>query len=125
MSWVANRKTTRKEDKAYCLLGVFGVFMPLIYGEGEEYASQRLTQEIKKRQKSQRLREKTERGLRRRLLKAWRFWVLCSLISLFLVEYLQLEHYKVLPGIVGKFVISEILFEVEMRVASSRSVAMS
>jgi hypothetical protein len=55
MSWVANRKTTRKEDKVYCLLGVFGVFMPLVYGEGEEYASQRLTQGIKMRLKSQRL----------------------------------------------------------------------
>lgn len=34
MSWAAKRQTTRPEDLAYCLLGIFGVNMPLIYGEG-------------------------------------------------------------------------------------------
>ncbi|KAI1138600.1 HET-domain-containing protein [Hypoxylon sp. FL0543] len=34
LSWVAQRKTTRKEDMAYCLLGILGVNMPLLYGEG-------------------------------------------------------------------------------------------
>lgn len=34
MSWASKRKTTRKEDTAYCLLGLFGVNMSLIYGEG-------------------------------------------------------------------------------------------
>ena len=34
MSWASNRVTTRKEDVAYCLLGIFGVNMPLLYGEG-------------------------------------------------------------------------------------------
>ncbi|KAG7293903.1 hypothetical protein NEMBOFW57_003963 [Staphylotrichum longicolle] len=34
MSWAARRKTTRPEDIAYCLLGIFGVNLPLIYGEG-------------------------------------------------------------------------------------------
>jgi hypothetical protein len=34
MSWAANRKTTRIEDMAYCLLGIFDVNMPLLYGEG-------------------------------------------------------------------------------------------
>ena len=33
MSWAASRVTTRKEDSAYCLLGIFGVTMPMIYGE--------------------------------------------------------------------------------------------
>ncbi|KAI0862608.1 heterokaryon incompatibility protein-domain-containing protein [Xylaria cubensis] len=33
MSWAAGRKATREEDKAYSLLGIFGVNMPLIYGE--------------------------------------------------------------------------------------------
>ncbi len=33
LSWAANRQTTRDEDKAYCLLGIFGVHMPLLYGE--------------------------------------------------------------------------------------------
>jgi hypothetical protein len=33
MSWAAERQTTREEDIAYCLLGLLGVNMPLIYGE--------------------------------------------------------------------------------------------
>ncbi|RYP52290.1 hypothetical protein DL768_002502 [Monosporascus sp. mg162] len=35
MRWAAKRDTKRREDKAYCLLGIFGVFIPLIYGEGD------------------------------------------------------------------------------------------
>lgn len=50
MSWAAHRVTTVKEDRVYCLLGIFGVFLPLIYGEGVEYATIRLKEEIKKRQ---------------------------------------------------------------------------
>lgn len=34
MSWAARRKTRRIEDEAYCLLGIFNVFMPIMYGEG-------------------------------------------------------------------------------------------
>ncbi|ERF77016.1 hypothetical protein EPUS_06884 [Endocarpon pusillum Z07020] len=34
ISWASGRKTTRIEDLAYCLLGVFDVNMPLLYGEG-------------------------------------------------------------------------------------------
>ncbi|KAI0545021.1 heterokaryon incompatibility protein-domain-containing protein [Xylaria curta] len=34
LSWVSNRVTTRPEDIAYCLLGLFRINMPLIYGEG-------------------------------------------------------------------------------------------
>ncbi|KAI0162084.1 heterokaryon incompatibility protein-domain-containing protein [Xylariaceae sp. FL1272] len=45
MSWAASRKTTRLEDTAYCLLGIFGVNMPLIYGEGMR-AFFRLQEEI-------------------------------------------------------------------------------
>lgn len=47
MSWAARRKTTRLEDSAYCLMGIFGVNMPLIYGEGER-AFTRLQEEIMK-----------------------------------------------------------------------------
>jgi hypothetical protein len=36
MSWAAERKTTRVEDKAYCLLGLFDISMPLLYGEGRK-----------------------------------------------------------------------------------------
>jgi hypothetical protein len=45
MSWAANRQTTRVEDLGYCLLGIFGVNMPMIYGEGEK-AFLRLQHEI-------------------------------------------------------------------------------
>lgn len=34
MSWAAKRRTTRSEDEAYCLLGLFDVNLPLLYGEG-------------------------------------------------------------------------------------------
>lgn len=47
MSWASQRQTTRIEDQAYCLLGLFGVNMPLLYGEGEQ-AFVRLQQEIMK-----------------------------------------------------------------------------
>ncbi|KPI45129.1 Vegetative incompatibility protein HET-E-1 [Cyphellophora attinorum] len=45
MSWAANRSTTRDEDIAYCLLGLFEVNMPLLYGEGKK-AFIRLQEEI-------------------------------------------------------------------------------
>lgn len=45
MSWAASRVTTRPEDIAYCLLGLFDVNMPLLYGEGER-AFIRLQEEI-------------------------------------------------------------------------------
>ncbi|XDG04586.1 hypothetical protein ABKA04_004201 [Annulohypoxylon sp. FPYF3050] len=45
MSWAAHRQTTRIEDQAYCLLGIFGVTMPLVYGEGKR-AFVRLQEEI-------------------------------------------------------------------------------
>ena len=47
MSWAATRDTTRSEDIAYCLLGIFDVNMPLLYGEGSR-AFKRLQEEILK-----------------------------------------------------------------------------
>lgn len=35
MSWASSRRTTRIEDVAYCMLGILGISMPLLYGEGE------------------------------------------------------------------------------------------
>ncbi|KIV77690.1 hypothetical protein PV11_09473 [Exophiala sideris] len=52
MRWAANRETKRKEDQAYCLLGIFGVFLPLIYGEGEN-AYIRLIRKVRKSSKGQ------------------------------------------------------------------------
>ena len=48
MSWADKRETTREEDKAYSLLGIFDVYMPLIYGEGRDSAFKRLRGEINK-----------------------------------------------------------------------------
>jgi hypothetical protein len=47
MSWAAKRVTTRVEDSAYSLLGLFGVNMPPLYGEGTN-AFMRLQLEILK-----------------------------------------------------------------------------
>ena len=47
--WAANRETTIEEDQVYCLLGIFDVYLPLIYGEGKEHAFRRLQDEIDKR----------------------------------------------------------------------------
>lgn len=45
MHWASNRRTTRVEDIAYCLLGIFDVNMPLLYGEGMR-AFERLQEQI-------------------------------------------------------------------------------
>ncbi|KAH7380133.1 hypothetical protein BKA66DRAFT_571209 [Pyrenochaeta sp. MPI-SDFR-AT-0127] len=46
LSWANRRYTTRAEDKAYSLLGIFGVFMFLNYGEGQDNAFKRLRKAI-------------------------------------------------------------------------------
>ncbi|KAI6001730.1 heterokaryon incompatibility protein-domain-containing protein, partial [Pisolithus marmoratus] len=45
MSWAARRVTTREEDRAYSLMGLFDVKMPMLYGEGKN-AFRRLQLEI-------------------------------------------------------------------------------
>ncbi|KAF2469463.1 uncharacterized protein BDR25DRAFT_167585, partial [Lindgomyces ingoldianus] len=47
MSWASNRSTTRIEDTAYSLMGLFDIQMPMLYGEGEK-AFIRLQEEILK-----------------------------------------------------------------------------
>lgn len=54
MSWASKRTTTRVEDAAYCLLGIFGLSMPLLYGEGE-MAFIRMQEEIMKHSDDQSL----------------------------------------------------------------------
>jgi hypothetical protein len=54
MSWAATRETTRVEDMAYCLLGIFDINMPLLYGEGDT-AFQRLQEEILRNSQDQSL----------------------------------------------------------------------
>jgi hypothetical protein len=48
MIWATERTAKRKEDVAYCLLGLFGVNMPLLYGEGRVKAFTRLEQAMQK-----------------------------------------------------------------------------
>jgi hypothetical protein len=48
MSWASWRETTRVEDRAYSLLGLFDINMPMLYGEGSK-AFLRLQEEIVKK----------------------------------------------------------------------------
>ncbi|KAI0364150.1 HET-domain-containing protein, partial [Pilatotrama ljubarskyi] len=53
MSWAATRDARREEDRAYSLMGIFGVCMPTIYGERGRSAFLRLQEEILKRSADQ------------------------------------------------------------------------
>ncbi|KAJ8592030.1 hypothetical protein M405DRAFT_813388 [Rhizopogon salebrosus TDB-379] len=46
LQWASARVTTLPEDMAYSLFGIFGVRLPVIYGEGKQHALRRLLQEI-------------------------------------------------------------------------------
>jgi hypothetical protein len=46
MTWATERRTTEPEDSAYCLLGIFNIFMPMIYGESKDNALKRLQREV-------------------------------------------------------------------------------
>jgi hypothetical protein len=48
LAWAETRQTKREEDKAYSLLGIFDIHIPLIYGEGMNSAFKRLQEEIDK-----------------------------------------------------------------------------
>jgi Heterokaryon incompatibility protein (HET) len=48
MSWASSRRTTRPEDMAYCLMGLFDVNMLILYGEGGDKAFLRLQEVILK-----------------------------------------------------------------------------
>jgi hypothetical protein len=60
LSWTKDRRTLRKEDKVYSLLGICDVFMLPNYGEGEKNAFKRLREEI----------DKTVNGLPQRQISA-------------------------------------------------------
>lgn len=59
MSWISARETTVKEDRYYCLLGIFDVFLPFILGEGEHNAKIRLEEEIQKRQRREGMKQRS------------------------------------------------------------------
>ncbi|KAG0691891.1 hypothetical protein DFH29DRAFT_760517, partial [Suillus ampliporus] len=46
MTWAAGRKTTRVEDVAYSLMGIFDVSLQIAYGEGGDRAFFRLIEAI-------------------------------------------------------------------------------
>jgi hypothetical protein len=46
LSWAKGRETKREEDAVYSLLGIFDIYMPLIYGEGRQRAFRRLMKEL-------------------------------------------------------------------------------
>lgn len=46
ISWATKRQTKHEEDTVYSLLGIFDVQMPLMYGEGQQMAFERLRKEI-------------------------------------------------------------------------------
>jgi hypothetical protein len=48
LQWASTRETKKVEDKAYCLLGIFGVSMSLRYGE-KDAAFRRLKEKIDRR----------------------------------------------------------------------------
>ncbi|OCL03198.1 hypothetical protein AOQ84DRAFT_400794 [Glonium stellatum] len=54
MSWATRRETAREEDLAYCLLGIFDISMPMVYGEGRK-AFRQLQLEIMKESTDQSL----------------------------------------------------------------------
>lgn len=62
LSWAEKRQSRVPEDAAYCLLGIFGAYMPLIYGEGKDHAFTRLREEVEKAGK---------RESHKRLLSNW------------------------------------------------------
>ena len=49
LQWAALRRTTRPQDVAHALLGIFGLHLPLMYGDPKEHAIGRLLEEIMSR----------------------------------------------------------------------------
>jgi hypothetical protein len=47
MVWAVQRNTKREEDAVYSLLGLFNIYIPLIYGEGRRNALLRLENAVK------------------------------------------------------------------------------
>ncbi|KAK4448347.1 hypothetical protein QBC34DRAFT_112805 [Podospora aff. communis PSN243] len=60
MAWIEKRATTREEDMAYSLFGIFDVQLPLLYSEGKQKAFRRLREEISKASKSEQTLDEVE-----------------------------------------------------------------
>jgi hypothetical protein len=46
MSWMDSRSTKKEGDTVYSMLGIIGMSMPVIYGEGRDKALRRLRKEV-------------------------------------------------------------------------------
>jgi len=62
LSWAEDRHTTREEDKAYSLFGIFDIQISLLYGEGGKKALKRLREEINKPLKDKAFKQLWEEG---------------------------------------------------------------
>ncbi len=82
MSWASERSTSREEDEAYCLMGLFNADMPTMYGEGRQ-AFQRLQHEIMKQSSDT-------------SLFAWGAWIGCQ--NLAPVEAEEVHHRFHIPS---------------------------
>ncbi|RYN79003.1 hypothetical protein AA0117_g3867 [Alternaria alternata] len=71
MSWAATRITRKEEDRAYSLLGIFGVSMVPIYGELQAAAFRRLRKEINEVKQDQ--SSPSDNGKRQALMDSLRF----------------------------------------------------
>lgn len=69
ISWTTPRNTKREEDKAYSLLGIFDIHIPLIYGEGQKKAFVRLNKAIEEspaRREEKRRKQREKSGKKRK-----------------------------------------------------------
>lgn len=94
MSWAAFRETTRPEDIAYSLLGIFHINMPLLYGEGEEKAFFRLQEQILKSSDDQSLLAWTASPSRKTDV-----WCLCGPFAKHPIEFRDASRIVSLPGV--------------------------
>lgn len=90
-SWAAKRETKKEEDKAYSLLGIFGVFLPLIYGEGQKNAFRRLREEVERSVKSYELDKQDEDEDDNKGLQGGQRIIVCYRCPYFLFGYLNKE----------------------------------
>jgi hypothetical protein len=112
MSWAAFRETTRPEDIAYCLIGIFGVNMPLLYGEGEEKAFLRLQEEILKDSDDQSLLAWTPSSSSRRT-------TLCGPFAKHPIEFRDSSCIVPLPGVSDTYSLTSSGLRIDLLVSSN------
>jgi hypothetical protein len=120
MTWAAKRQTTEPEDGAYCLLGIFDICMPLVYGEGMSSANRRLRKEILEAGLVGRSRTRRRQFLQRPSLKIWGFWLL-SFLGLLLAAAAACYYgwYEIWPYTATEQIIPKTPFDVITPAAAS------